>query len=142
MKLADFSLDDTRLVAAIAAAESRTSGEIRVVIANEKVTDALPAARREFERLGMNKTAARNGVLLFIAPRSHTFAVVGDEAIHAKCGDEFWADLARIIAEHFRRHDFTTGIVAAITRTGDLLAAHFPRRPDDRNELPDAITRI
>jgi len=141
MHLADFTLDDERIVSAIAAAETRTSGEIRVVIAREKIPEPLPAAQREFARLGMTNTAARNGVLFFVAPRSHTFAILGDTAIHEKCGPAFWAELARTMSDHFKRGDFTAGLVLGIERAADLLAHHFPRRPDDRNELPDTVDR-
>ena len=141
MHLSDFRIEDNAVVAAITEAELRTSGEIRVVVAEEKVSEPLPAAQREFERLGMTKTAARNGVLIFIAPRSHTFAVVGDSGIHEKCGPTFWDELAHSMSDHFKRGDFTPGVVAAIQRAGTLLATHFPRRPDDRNELPNQIER-
>lgn len=141
MHLADFTLDDERIVSAIAAAEARTSGEIRVVIAREKISDPLSAAQREFIRLGMINTAARNGVLFFVAPRSHTFAVLGDTAIHEKCGPAFWTELARTMSDHFKRGEFTAGLLLGIQRATDLLAQHFPRSPDDRNELPDTIER-
>jgi len=42
---------------------------------------------------------------------------------------------------HFRRGEFTEGIVQGVQRAGDLLAAHFPRRPDDTNERPDRVER-
>ena len=75
-------IDDTRVVAAIAAAEARTSGEIRVFISSAKAEEPVVAAERQFERMNMTQTAARNGVLIFLAPASHTFAVVGDNNIH------------------------------------------------------------
>lgn len=133
------SLDQARIVAAIVAAERRTSGEIRVLLAREKTDDPVAAARRHFERLGMTATKERNGVLILVAPRSHAFAVIGDTGVHAKCGEAFWAGLAAAMTEHFKRGDFTAGLVHGIERAGDLLAEHFPRQPDDRNELPDEI---
>jgi len=42
---------------------------------------------------------------------------------------------------HFKRGEFTEGLVLGIERAGTLLADHFPRSPDDRNELPDQIER-
>jgi uncharacterized membrane protein len=132
-------LDHARVVAAIAAAERRTSGEIRVLFSRHKADDPVAAATRQFERLGMTATAARNGVLIFVAPRSRNFAVIGDTGVHEKCGQAFWAELAAAMSEHFRRGDFTAGLVHGIERAGGLLAEHFPRRPDDVNELPDDI---
>lgn len=132
-------LDHARIVAAIADTERLTSGEIRVVIIRRKVTDPVAEARRQFERLGMTRTAARNGVLLLVAPRSRAFAIVGDTGIHQHCGDEFWREVAAELAEHFKRSEFTAGLEHAIARAGALLSIHFPRQPDDHNELPDSV---
>ena len=133
------AIDHDRVVAAIGAAEKRTSGEIRVLLAKHKAPDPVDTARRHFERLGMTKTAARNGVLIFLAPASRTFAVIGDTGVHEKCGDAFWEELARTMTERFKRGEFTGGLVHGIERAGELLAEHFPRRKDDVNELPDEI---
>lgn len=133
------SIDHDRIVAAIAAAELKTSGEIRVLIARQKAEDPIAAATAQFERLGMTATAERNGVLIFVAPKSHTFAVIGDRGVHQKCGESFWKLLAAAMELHFRRGEFTQGLEHGIEKAGALLAEHFPRRPDDRNELPNAV---
>jgi uncharacterized membrane protein len=132
-------IDHERIVAAIGAAEKRTSGEIRVVVARHAVADPITTARRHFERLGMTNTAARNGVLILVAPRSRNFAVIGDSGVHEKCGEGFWQELAAAMTEQFRAGQFTEGITLGIERAGALLAEHFPCQPDDRNELPDDV---
>lgn len=134
-------IDDAKVVAAIAAAEARTSGEIRIVLSRQRIADPVAAARQQFERIGMTNTAERNGVLIFVAPSSHTFAVIGDRGIHEKCGDAFWRALADAMSEHFKRGEFTAGLVLGIDRAGTLLAEHFPRSPEDRNELSDQVER-
>jgi uncharacterized membrane protein len=133
-------LEHDQIVDAIRTAESKTSGEIRVYIQRGKLkADPLTAAQRKFQRLDMHKTSERNAVLIFVAPRAHKFAVVGDKAIHLKCGEEFWQRVVTAMHHCFRQHKFTEGIGGAITVVGESLAAHFPRRSDDRNELPDEI---
>ena len=132
-------IDHARIVAAIGDAEGRTSGEIRVVISRRTTADAVAAAKIQFERLGMTGTAARNGGLIFLAPRSRSFAVIGDTGVHEKCGDAFWTELAAAMTEHFKRGDFTAGLVLGIARAGALLAENFPRQTDDRNELPNSV---
>ena len=132
-------IDHPSVVAAIGAAELKTSGEIRVVLSRRKITEPVAEAQRQFARLGMTKTAARNGVLILLAPRSRTFAVIGDQGVHEKCGAAFWTELAAAMTEYFKRGDFTAGLVHGIDRAGALLAEHFPRQADDRNELPDEI---
>jgi uncharacterized membrane protein len=87
----------------------------------------------------MHKTRERNAVLIFVAPRVHKFAVVGDQAIHEKCGDQFWQSVATAMHHCFRQQKFTDGIGGAITAIGDALAQHFPRTSSDTNELPDEV---
>ena len=132
-------IDHLLVVATIGVAERRTSGEIRVVVARHRVADPVAAARSHFERLGMTRTRHRNGVLIFLAPQSRTFAVIGDKGIHAECGGAFWRELTAAMAGHFQRGDFTGGLVLGINRAGALLAVHFPRTPGDPNELPNKV---
>jgi uncharacterized membrane protein len=127
------------IVAAIAEAEGRTSGEIRVFVSRQPVNDPVPVAQSEFVRMGMERTRERNGVLIFVAPATNKFAVIGDSGVHEKCGQVFWQELTSTMSGHFRESDFTRGIVHGIRKAGDLLAQHFPRRPDDVNELPDRV---
>jgi uncharacterized membrane protein len=133
-------LEHDRIVQAIRDAESQTSGEIRVYIQRGKLNgDPLVAAQKKLHRLGMHKTADRNAVLIFIAPRAHKFAVVGDRAIHDKCGDELWQRLVGRMQDHFRNEKFSDAVVEAIEETGKALATYFPKGPRSSNELPDKI---
>lgn len=132
-------LDHARIVKAIGDAEQVTSGEVRVFVQRGEVEDPIAAARTQFEKLGMTATRQRNGVLVFVAPRSQKFAVIGDEGIHQRCGNGFWQQLVDAMALDFSAENFTDAVVHAIERIGALLSEHFPRMPDDRNELPDAI---
>jgi uncharacterized membrane protein len=136
------ALDHARIVRAIGEAEARSRGELRVHVSARAVDDAQRAAERQFESLGMTQTAERNGVLLFVAPLSQSFAIVGDRGIHDCCGPEFWTEVAAAVEEDFRAGRYTDGIVKALARAGDVLARHFPPRPGstDVNELPDTVT--
>ncbi|HEX4639792.1 MAG TPA: TPM domain-containing protein [Chthoniobacterales bacterium] len=133
-------IEHDRVTNAIKAAEAKTSGQIRVFLQRGKFEeDALARAQQKFVQLGMDKTAERNAVLIFVAPREQKFAVIGDEGVHQKCGDQFWNDLVARMREHFLREDFTQALVEAIESTGDLLARYFPRTGPATNELPDEI---
>ena len=141
MKAREFinQLRHDQIVSAIQEAEKKTSGEIRVFVSRKHVADPVRAAQHHFVRMGMEKTREHNGVLIFVAPRAHQFAVIGDSAVHEKCGDEFWTQLASEMSGHFRKSEFTSGIVHAVRKAGELLAQHFPRRPGDTNQLPDDV---
>ena len=134
-------LDDDKVTAAISEAERKSSGEIRVFVSNQKPADALAAAAVQFLKLGIDKTRQRNGVLIFFAPKVQQFAVVGDEGIDAKCGLDFWKQIASEITAHLKAGEFTEAVVDAVNHIGDVLAKHFPRSPDDRDELPNQVVR-
>ncbi len=141
MRARDFlnQLRHDDIVAAIRDAERQTSGEIRVFITRKPVDDPVSAAQSAFVHLGMEKTRERNGVLIFVAPRAQKFAVIGDSAVHAKCGDVFWQEMKDAMADHFRKSEFTQGIILGVKKAGALLAQQFPHRRDDQNELPDDV---
>ncbi|HTD00727.1 MAG TPA: TPM domain-containing protein [Chthoniobacterales bacterium] len=133
-------LEHDRIVAAIRDAESKTSGQIRVFIQRGKLeVDPLIAAQKKFHRLEMHKTSDRNAILIFVAPRAHKFAVVGDKGIHEKCGESFWQRLVDGMREHFQNEKFSHALVEAIEEAGKALAAHFPRRTTSSNQLPDNV---
>jgi uncharacterized membrane protein len=136
------AVDHERVVAAIREAEARSAAEVRVHVSSQTVEDAEKAAAAQFEALGMTKTRERNGVLIYIAPRSQRFAIVGDIGIHARCGQAFWRDVAGAMTEDFRGRRFTEGIVKGIAKAGDALASYFPRSAgvEDVNELPDDVS--
>ena len=127
------------IVAAIREAEKRTSGEVRVFISRKRVANPVEAAQAHFVQMGMERTRERNGVLIFVAPRARRFAVVGDVGVHERCGESFWKELAAEMSGHFAKSEFTDGIIHGVRKAGELLAHHFPRQPDDVNELPDDV---
>ncbi len=142
MRTKDFlsRLDHERIVGAIKTAEAKTSGQIRVFVQRGELDgDALDHAQKQFQKLGMQETRERNGVLIFVAPRARKFAVIGDEGVHRKCGDEFWQRLVERMRVHFQNEEFTDALFEAIQETGELLARHFPKSDAGSNELPDEI---
>src|SRR5436305_2367231 len=135
-------LEHDRIVQAIREAEMKTSGEIRAFIQRGKLkSDPLGAAQRKFHRLDMQKTRERNAVLIFVAPRAHKLAVIGDKAIHEKCGDVFWQQVTENMRTHFQNEKFSHALVEAIKEIGKVLAAHFPKTSTNANELPNDIVQ-
>ena len=134
-------IDHERVVAAIREAEMGSRGEIRVHVVRHSVGDVEAAAAAAFRHLGMHATAERNGVLVYVAPASQRFAVVGDAAIHERCPD-LWREVAAAMEGAFRRGLFTEGLVEGMGAIGRALAREFPRMPGsaDTNELPDEVS--
>jgi uncharacterized membrane protein len=140
-----FDAEERALIrAAIAVAERRTSGEIRVHLAMRTQSPALDAPRvaaeAVFEALGMTKTAERNGVLIYLSVADHRFAVVGDKGIDDHVPPHFWDAIRNQLAAEFKRGRFAPAIAAAIAAISEELAKCYPCGPSDVNELPDDIS--
>jgi uncharacterized membrane protein len=93
-----------------------------------------------FERLGMTRTALRNGVLVYVAVEDHKLAVIGDAGVHARVGPAYWSRLRDTLIGHLREGRARDGLVVAVRDIGEVLHRHFPRGTDDENELPDDVS--
>jgi len=125
---------------AVAQAEAGTSAEVRVHLDHACEEEPLRRAIRIFERLGMHRTAARNGVLVYISVSDHKLAVIGDAGIHERVGATYWQELVDAVRERMRQQRSREGLIHAIGELGGTLGRHFPRRPDDTNELSDEVS--
>jgi uncharacterized membrane protein len=120
-------LQHDQIVKAIRDAETRTTGTLHLFISHAMSPDPVAAAQKEFKTQGLDQLPQQNAILIFIAPRSHTFAVIGGDGIHKQCGDEFWEELTREMAAHFKSGSFTPAVLHAIHRAAEVLVRHFPR---------------
>ncbi len=132
--------EEERIILSIKAAERSTSGEIRVHIDHHSNDKPLVAAVKTFQKLGMHKTKARNGILIFIAPERKQFAILGDQGIDEVVPENFWQEERNILQAHFKRGAFCEGICQVVGQIGEKLKTHFPYQSDDVNELPDEIS--
>ena len=128
-----------RIKTAIQEAEKQTSGEIRICAEKHCPEEILDRAAWYFDQLEMQKTAARNGVLIYLAINDRQLAIIGDAGINAIVGDKFWNETRDTMIDYFKQGALTEGLIAGIEKAGSALAAHFPRKAEDRNELPDDI---
>ncbi len=134
--------DEQRIVAAIEAAELVTSGEVRVHLNDTCSGDPLRDAQKQFQKLGIHRTAERNGILFFIALESHKFAVVGDSGIHAKVGQSFWEGIRDQMVPELKEGRWIEALELGIAEAGRALAEHFPHQGrSDRDELSNEVSR-
>jgi uncharacterized membrane protein len=129
---------------AIAAGEARHRGQLCVAI-----EAALPPARvlrrltpreRALEVFGLLRvwdTEENNGVLLYLLLADRDVEIVADRGIHRAVGDAVWQDVCHTLEAEFRAARCTAGVVAAVERISDVLAAAYPRTHASPNELPD-----
>jgi uncharacterized membrane protein len=133
--------EEELIVNAIVAAEKNTSGEIRVHIESHHEKPPLERAQEVFYLLEMNKTAARNGVLFYLATEDRNFAIIGDEGIDKAVENDFWDCTKDVVIGHFKENRFAQGLAEGILRAGDRLQKYFPYAADDANELPNEISK-
>jgi uncharacterized membrane protein len=102
--------------------------------------DALDRAKEIFVQNNMQQTHQRNAVLVYVALLHKQLAIFGDEGIHKKVGNEFWNNQLKNIISHFKKENYTQGIVHIIEEIGNALKNYFPfDAATDVNELPDDI---
>jgi uncharacterized membrane protein len=136
-----FSAEEQRLIInAIREAERSTSGEVRVYVESRcSYVDAIDRAVEIFGQMGMQATAERNGVLVYVAIKDHQLAVLGDEGIHKKVGNDYWRTEVQKMIRDFNREDYAKGIAGCVEDIGQALQKYFPYTDKDKNELSDEI---
>jgi len=132
--------EQQEITEAIRAAETNTSGEIRVHVEKKCRGDVLDRAAYIFEKLEMHKTELRNGVLFYLAITDRKYAVLGDAGINNKVPDNFWEEIKSILSDYFKEGKSAEGLSRAIIMAGEKLQEFFPYQEDDVNELPDEIS--
>jgi uncharacterized membrane protein len=136
-----FSEKERELIStAVESAERFTSGEIRICVEKTCSEPVLDRTANYFKKLGMDKTAQRNGVLIYIATEDHQFAIIGDAGINKLVPHDFWDSTKDTMLSYFKEGDLTAGIIAGIKIAGEQLKTYFPYLDGDVNELPNEVS--
>ena len=134
-------LEHDRIVQVIRAAESKTSGEIRVLIQRGKLkSDPLECGAEKVPSAGYaQNTRAQCRADFRRAARAQI-----------RCGwrrSDSREMRRRILATdcrdrmrtHFQMEKFSVALIEAIQEIGNVLARHFPKTSRDTNELTDDV---
>jgi uncharacterized membrane protein len=134
---------------AIAAAEARSSGEVRFVIEsalepNEVWAGMQPRERalQTFSDLHVWNTELRNGVLIYVLLADRDVEIVADQGAAQVVAQADWEGVCRTMEDHFREGRFGEGAIAGVAGVGELLARHFPIQSRNRDELPNQPTLL
>lgn len=115
-------------------------GFARLFVSEARATHvANEQALQEFTGLGLHRTAAESGVLIFVSLLERRVVVLGDRGIDAKVGVEHWKKVDEAVLAGIRAGSLRQGLVDGIGAAGEVLALHFPSPGGGRNELPDRV---
>jgi putative membrane protein len=95
-----------------------------------------------FQAAAAGRTAGKTGVLIYLSMAERRAEIVADEAILKLTDEHTWGEAMHALLADVREGRAGDGIVAAIERVGVVLAEHFPRSADDRNEIPDKLIEL
>lgn len=94
-----------------------------------------------FTAHGLHYTRAHTGILIMASLFEHRVVVLADRGINDKVKPGTWDEIVATITAGLKSGNGAAAFCAAIERCGNILAVHFPRAPDDRNELEDTLIR-
>ncbi|MCB9527165.1 MAG: TPM domain-containing protein [bacterium] len=132
--------DERAVVAAITAAERGHPAEIRLHIERRCDGDPLAQARRRFYELGMHRTRAGTGVLLYVALSARRAAVYAGPGVYPHIDPSAWQPIVDAVTAGYAQGTPAAGLCAALARVGELLRAAIPGDDPAGDELPDAVS--
>ena len=112
----------------------------RPFISRAEMTDEVEeAALTAFYRHRLAETRDRTGILLYVSVFERQVVVLADKGINEKVDRETWQQVVDIVLRGIREGRPADALCEAVTRCGELIAAQFPLRAGDRDELHNLI---
>jgi putative membrane protein len=99
-------------------------------------------ALEQFAIRGIARKKDRSGILIFVSRAERYARIVADEGIAARVSQREWQGAADTLVAHCSSGQIADGFISAIGACGRVLATHFPRTAESRDELPDRIYLI
>jgi putative membrane protein len=107
----------------------------------EALKDRVVRRRAEeaFYANRLHETREKSGVLILLSLMEHRVQILADIGIHQRVPPETWEKLVQQITSGVKEGHPFEALRGAIDACGQLLAEHFPKRPDDTDELPNQL---
>lgn len=96
-------------------------------------------AELEFHQNHLEKTSGATGVLIFISLMERQAVLLADKSIASKLPEEAWEPVLKKILLGVKQGDLGAGLVAALDASAALVASHFPRKVNEKNQLSDRL---
>jgi putative membrane protein len=112
----------------------------RLLIPARRMADAVHMrSLAAFTAHGLHYTKNHTGILIIASLFERRVVVLADRGIHEKVQDGTWDEIVRIITSGLKSNDGCAAFCVAIEECAKILAVHFPRSPDDRDELKNNL---
>jgi len=112
----------------------------RLLIHPDEITlEVEEQALVSFVTNGLHHTREGTGILILISLFEHRVHVLADRGINAKVATGTWDEIVVTVTAGLKSGQACDALCAAVGRCGELLAGPFPRRHDDKDELPNLI---
>lgn len=123
----------------IAAIETLTSAEFKVIICQRNWLSLKHKAHRLFRKYQLNQLSENNGVLILLVKRERELLLYGAEGIHSKVEKDFWQKTHQIMVNMFEKQGVAQGLSLGLHILGEELAKHFPRQTNQLNKVSNEI---
>ena len=112
----------------------------RVLAPSRRITEAVHTlGLASFTEQGLHYTKDHTGILILVSLLEHRVEVLADRGINLKVAQGTWDEVVHIITAGIKSGQASDAFCNAIGRCGDILATHFPRQADDKDELPNRL---
>ena len=119
---------------------SRLPAVKRVLASRDRIGEAVHTlALASFTDKGLHHTRDHTGILILISLLEHRVEVLADRGINEKVSHGTWDEIVHSITAGIKSGHACDAYCKAIERCGDILATHFPRQTDDKDELPNRL---
>lgn len=102
-------------------------------------TEVSQSALAAFYSQGLYKTAAANGILLYISVLEKKVWILADSGINDKISQQTWDVVVDELTTGITEGKQCEAICAAIVSIGNILHDYFPHQKDDEDELHNLI---
>jgi len=118
----------------------RVPGVKRLLVSKRRVAEAVhTTCLAAFTEHGLHHTRDNTGILILISLLEHRVQVLADRGINQKVSAGTWDEVVHTITTGIKSGNACDAFCQAIERCVDILAEHFPRQTDDKDELPNRL---
>lgn len=107
--------------------------------ASEMDEEVHEGATVSFYRHNLHETRDRTGIMIYVSVFERKVVVLADKGVNARVGQGQWQEIVDMIVAGIKGGKAADAICDAVARCGEIIAGHFPRREDDKNELSNLI---